>query len=114
MQEQIDYLTEENSQLVIEVNENKRRIQNLLEKSMLIEQKLEDQTIEAGMHKERVESMLEENRKLVTETAVLNKNIENFKQVQEVLEKQISNLEKELQTYTKMKVKSMVVEAEMH
>jgi hypothetical protein len=68
------------------------------------------------MYKERVESMLEENRKLVTETAVLNKNIENFKQVQEVLEKQIANLEKELQTFTKSKgsTKSAVAEAEMH
>lgn len=55
------------------------------------------------MYKERVESMLEENRKLVTETAVLNKNIENYKQVQEALEKKIGNLEKELQTYTKLK-----------
>ena len=67
------------------------------------------------MYKERVESMLEENRKLVTETAVLNKTIDNFKQVQEVLEKQVSNLEKELQTYTKMKSgKSALAEAEMH
>lgn len=31
------------------------------------------------MHKERVESMLEENRMLITETAALNKNIENQK-----------------------------------
>jgi regulator of replication initiation timing len=66
------------------------------------------------MYKERVESMLEENRKLVTETAVLNKNIENYKQVQEALEKKVSNLEKELQTYTKVKSKSAVAEAEMH
>lgn len=66
------------------------------------------------MYKERVESMLEENRKLITETAVLNKNIENYKQVQEALEKKVSNMEKELQTYTKVKTKSAVAEAEMH
>ena len=81
MQSDIDYLQEENSSLLIEVNEYKRKIQNLLEKSLLLEGKLEDQVTEAGMYKERVESMLEENRKLVTETAVLNKNIDNFKQV---------------------------------
>jgi regulator of replication initiation timing len=48
---------------------------------MLLEAKVEDQITEAAMYKERVEGMLEENRKLVTETAVLNKNIENYKQV---------------------------------
>ena len=79
MQTEIDYLMEENSSLVIEVNENKRKIQNLLEKSMLLEAKVEDQITEAAMYKERVESMLEENRKLVTETAVLNKSIENYR-----------------------------------
>ena len=42
------------------------------------------------MYKERVESMLEENRKLVTETAVLNKSVENYKQLQEALEKKVS------------------------
>ncbi len=114
MQGEIDYLQEENSSLVIEVNEYKRKIQNLLEKSMLLETKVEDQITEAAMYKERVESMLEENRKLVTETAVLNKNIENYKQVQEALEKKVSNLEKELLTFTKVKSKSAVAEAEMH
>ena len=99
---------------MIEVNEYKRKIQNLLEKSMLLEAKVEDQITEAAMYKERVESMLEENRKLVTETAVLNKNIENYKQVQEALEKKVSNLEKELLTFTKVKSKSAVAEAEMH
>jgi hypothetical protein len=34
--------------------------------------------------------------------------------VQEALEKKVSNLEKELQTYTKVKSKSAVAEAEMH
>ncbi len=99
---------------MIEVNEYKRKMQNLLEKSVLLEAKVEDQITEAAMYKERVESMLEENRKLVTETAVLNKSVENYKQLQEALEKKVSNMEKELQTYTKVKTKSAVAEAEMH
>jgi hypothetical protein len=43
--------------------------------------------LEVSMHKERVESMLEENRKLLTETSVLEKNIENQKNIISVLEK---------------------------
>ncbi len=99
---------------MIEVNEYKRKMQNLLEKCVLLETKVEEQITEAAMYKERVESMLEENRKLVTETAVLNKSVENYKQLQEALEKKVSNMEKELQTYTKVKTKSAVAEAEMH
>jgi regulator of replication initiation timing len=79
MQEEVDYLNEENANLIIEVNEAKRRIQNLLEKTQLMEREYEEMVTEAGMHKERVESMLEENRKLVTEGTVLNKTIENSK-----------------------------------
>ena len=99
---------------MIEVNDYKRKMQNLLEKCVLLETKVEEQITEAAMYKERVESMLEENRKLVTETAVLNKSVENYKQLQEALEKKVSNMEKELQTYTKVKTKSAVAEAEMH
>jgi hypothetical protein len=51
----------------------------LLEKIVILERELEDMTLEAAMHKERVESMLEENRKLITEANVLNKTIENSK-----------------------------------
>ena len=87
MQAEINYLTEENTNLTIEINEGKRKIQNIMEKSSFVEQKLEDTVIEAAMHREKVASMLEENRKLVTETAVLNKNIENQKSMLSVLEK---------------------------
>ena len=79
-----------------------------------MEREYEEMVTEAGMHKERVESMLEENRKLITEAAVLNKTIENSKQVNAVLERQLINLEKELQVYTKIKTKSSLVEAEIH
>lgn len=73
--------------MTLELNESKRRIQSLLEKASLVEQKLEDMVLEANMHKERVESMLEENRKLVTEAAVAAKNIENQKLMIATLEK---------------------------
>jgi len=33
MQEDVDYLNEENANLIIELNESKRRIQNLIEKT---------------------------------------------------------------------------------
>ena len=33
MQEEVDYLNEENANLIIELNESKRRIQNMIEKT---------------------------------------------------------------------------------
>jgi regulator of replication initiation timing len=61
-----------------------------------MEHKIEDLVTEANMHKERVESMIEENRKVVNESGVLQKTIENQKVMIGVLEKQSANFEKEL------------------
>ena len=64
LQSEIDYLTDENTNLAIELNEAKRKLQNYTEKSTYLESKWEDSQQEAHMYKERIESMLEENRKL--------------------------------------------------
>jgi len=77
LQGDIDFLNEENATLTIEVNESKRKIQSLLEKTEFIERRLEDAVQEASMHKGRVESMIEENRKLINESLVLSKSNEN-------------------------------------
>ena len=42
MQSEIDYLTDENSTLTIEINESKRKIQSMMEKTQFIEHRLED------------------------------------------------------------------------
>lgn len=63
--------------MTIDINEGKRKIQNMLEKCAFMEHKIEDCVTEANMHKERVESMREENRKVVNEAGVLQKSIDN-------------------------------------
>jgi len=113
LQGDIDFLNEENATLTIEVNESKRKIQSLLEKTEFIERRLEDTVQEASMHKGRVESMIEENRKLINESLVLSKSNENQKTTIIVLEKQNANLERELTRYTKVNVKSNIAEAEI-
>lgn len=100
--------------MTVEINESKRRIQNLSEKAAFMEQKLEDLVVEANMHKERVDSMLEENRRILTESGILQKSIDNQKTMIEVLEKQKANLERELIKYTKVSAKSNLTNAEVH
>lgn len=74
---------------------------------------MEDLVTEANMHKERVESMKEENRKILHESGILQKSIENQKVMIGVLEKQKANIERELLKYTKHIMKSNVAEAEL-
>ncbi len=66
------------------------------------------------MYKEKVDGMLEENRKLSSESTLINKNLDNSRSLIEMLEREKLRLEVELQRYTKQKMKSNIIEAELH
>lgn len=66
------------------------------------------------MYKEKVDGMLEENRKLSSESSLIHKNLDNSRSLIEMLEREKLRLEVELQRYTKQKMKSNIIEAELH
>eukprot|EP00347_Sterkiella_histriomuscorum_P002492 403367942 len=114
MQVDLDFLQKENTELAIDLNEVKRKLQNYTEKSSYLAQNLEDVQQEAHMYKERVEGMLEENRKLQSEAQLMNKNLDNARGLIDMLEREKHRLEVELLRYTKQAMKSNIIEAELH